>query len=425
MRVVEIRNAGALLQRLSTRDKSGALAVERKVRRIVSDVRAGGDRALKQYAHELDGLRPGQPLSVTREEMNRAWSESAPAFRRALEKAAQNIRRFAEWQRPREWLRKIDRGVSVGQIVRPIESAGCYVPGGRYPLPSTLLMTVLPAQVAGVERIVVVSPSPRRETLAAAKMLGIREFYRIGGAQAIAALALGTSSIAPVKKIVGPGNRFVTAAKKLIASECSIDFLAGPTEVVIAATQGDARFIAADLVAQAEHDPEALPVFITTSRPLAQRVILEAAKLSERNPVSRESLARNGMVLLANSRGEMIRAINRIAPEHLTIPKELVPDVRNAGSVFIGKWTPEAAGDYASGPNHVLPTGGGARLRGGLGTFDFVKLISIQNLTKRGLAKLGPIVTQLAEGEGLRAHANSIRVRLGRRQSSNQLEVSA
>jgi histidinol dehydrogenase len=274
-----------------------------------------------------------------------------------------------------------------------------------------MLMTVIPAQVAGVTNIRVVSPRPARETLAAAFFLGIKEFYRIGGAQAIAALAYGTKSIPRVDKIVGPGNLFVTAAKKQVAFDCSIDFLAGPTEVVIMAHRGEPRFIAADLVAQAEHDLDALAVFITTSYELAQAVAKKIASSSSKNKTAKASLARNGAILVAVSREQATEFANRIAPEHITVEEEDLPRIQNAGSIFVGDYSPQAAGDYAVGPNHVLPTGAMARIRGGLGINDFVKIISVQQLSRDGLNQIAPAVVTLAEAEGLKAHADSIRAR--------------
>jgi histidinol dehydrogenase len=274
-----------------------------------------------------------------------------------------------------------------------------------------MLMTVIPAQVAGVEQIRVVSPRPVPETLATAHFLGAREFFRIGGAQAIAALAYGTKSIARVDKIVGPGNLFVTAAKKLVAFDCGIDFLAGPTEVVIVAERGEARFIAADLVAQAEHDPDALAVFITSFASLAEQVAVEVKKAAANNEIAKISLKKNSAVLLASSHDQALDFANRIAAEHITVNEEDLAHVRNAGSIFIGDYSPQAAGDYAAGPNHVLPTGAAARFRGGLGVQDFVKTISVQQLSRDGLARISSAVITLAEAEGLTAHAESIRVR--------------
>ena len=281
-------------------------------------------------------------------------------------------------------------------------------------MPSTMLMSVIPAQVAGVPEIRVVSPRPRKETLATAFFLGVREFYRIGGAQAIAALAYGTRSIPRVDKIVGPGNLFVTAAKKLVAFDCSIDFLAGPTEVVVVSHQGDPRYIAADLVAQAEHDPEALPIFITTSKELAESVRAETRKAATGNKTAQAALASKGVILVATSREQTMEFGNRIAPEHITVEQEDVSAIVNAGSIFVGEYSPQAAGDYAVGPNHVLPTGAAARFRGGLSVMDFVKTISIQRLSREGLEKIASTVVTLAQAEGLEAHANSIRGRCAR-----------
>ncbi len=382
--------------------------VESAVRTIVADVRRNGDRALRKYAEKWDGLNSGRPLAVSAPELEAAWALSSREFRRSLHQAAVNIRRFSEWQRPRNW-KRTSRGLSSGQVVRPLASVGCYVPGGRHPLVSTLLMTVIPAQVAGVSKIRVVSPNPPPEVLAAAHMLGVRELYRVGGAQAVAALAYGTRTIPRVDKIVGPGNLYVTVAKKLVSFDCAIDFLAGPTEVVILSDRGRAEFIAADLLAQAEHDTDALPIFITTSKDLAKRVGHLLSGLH--NKVAAKSLRRNGAVLLANNRHEAIDWANRIAAEHITVDRKDLPFIQNAGSIFVGDYSAQAAGDYASGPNHVLPTAGVARFRGGLSVNDFVKIITVQELSKSGLRKIGKTITCLAEIEGLTAHTESIRAR--------------
>jgi histidinol dehydrogenase len=289
---------------------------------------------------------------------------------------------------------------------------GCYVPSGRYPLPSTLLMTVIPAQVAGVERIVVVSAKPAKETLAAAAMLGVSGFYCIGGAQAVAALAYGTESIRRVDKIVGPGNWYVTAAKKLVAFDCSIDMLAGPTEIVVTSESGDAVGIAADLVAQAEHDPEALAILITTNAPLAREVIREVAQRAKSNPIAKQAIEKNGLVVVAASVDEAREITNRLAPEHLSVDAKKDLDwVRNAGSVFIGRYSPQPMGDYVSGPNHTLPTGGVAQVRGGLSVMDFLKVITVQEYTLAGLQRLGPAAIALANAEGLHGHAEAVRAR--------------
>lgn len=411
MRIIQGGPAETFIRKLEKRGTTDLAQVEGKVRRIVADVRQHGDRALRRYAQQWDGLGPKQPLRVRKDELERAWTTAEDKFKQALQVAAVNIRQYCERQKPEEWRLFPHPGVEVGQVLRPLSSAGCYVPGGRYPLPSTLLMTVIPAQVAGVPEIRVASPRPAQETLAAAFYLGVNEFYRIGGAQAIAALAYGTRSVPRVAKIVGPGNLFVTAAKKAVAFDCAIDFLAGPTEVVIVSDRGDPRFIAADLVAQAEHDLEACAVFITTSRNLAQAVRQEAEAQAAGNSTARTSLSRKGAIVVAASRNQALEFANRIAPEHITVSEEDLPEIHSAGSIFIGDYSPQAAGDYAVGPNHVLPTGGAARLRGGLGVQDFLKTISVQQLSRNGLGALAPAVVTLAEAEGLKAHAESIRLR--------------
>jgi histidinol dehydrogenase len=289
---------------------------------------------------------------------------------------------------------------------------GCYVPSGRYPLPSTLLMTAIPAQVAGVERIVAVSAKPAKETLAAAALLGISEFYRIGGAQAIAALAFGTETIRRVDKIVGPGNWYVTAAKKMVAFDCAIDMLAGPTEIVVTSENGDPAGIAADLVAQAEHDPEALAILITTNSSLARAVVKEVGQRVKTNSIAKQAIKRNGLALVPGSVEEAREITNRLAPEHLSVDaNEDLDWVRNAGSVFIGRYSPQPMGDYVSGPNHTLPTGGVAQVRGGLSVMDFLKLITVQEYTLAGLQKLGPAAITLANAEGLLGHAEAVRAR--------------
>jgi histidinol dehydrogenase len=409
MRILSGAAAAASVRKTADRGSRYA-EVEPSVRRIVADVRRRGDRAVRKYGKQWDGLAPRESLRVAELEIKEAWKSAAPELEASLRKAAANIRRFCEWQKPMEWTRTRN-GITVGQIVRPLDSVGCYVPGGRYPLVSTLLMTVIPALVAGVENIRVVSPRPRPEVLAAAGMLGVREVYRIGGAQAIAALAYGTQSIPRVDKIVGPGSLYVTVAKKLVSFDCAIDFLAGPTEVVIVSDAGIPEFIAADLVAQAEHDPEALAVFITTRDGLARRVARAAEKLSRGNTVARQSLRRNGIILVSASRRQSLEWANEMAAEHLTVDAADVALVRNAGSIFIGDYSPQAAGDYSSGPNHVLPTRGTARFRGGLSILDYVKLISVQRLSRPGLKRIAPVIESLANTEGLSAHAESIRAR--------------
>jgi len=400
------------LKRLANRGVLDVARVEKATARIVNDVRKSGDSGLLRYARRFDGFS-GKTMRVSQEEIDASWQKVTAEFRQALETAARSIRRFCEWQKPQEWIRDVQPGLKLGQLVRPLESVGCYVPGGRHPLPSTLLMTVVPAQIAGVPRIVVCSPRPAPETLAAASLLGVKELYAVGGAQAIAALAYGTRSIPRVNKIVGPGNAYVTAAKKLVAFDCSIDMLAGPTEVVIVAEAGNASFIAADLVAQAEHDPDALAILVTSSQKLATQVIDESKRQSASNATARESLKRNGYAIVSASPGDSMRIANLLAPEHITVPTQrYLGDIESAGSVFVGDYSPQAAGDYASGPNHVLPTGGSARFRGGLSVNDFVKLITVQEISLQGLGTIARDITTLARAEGLLAHAHSVAMRM-------------
>ncbi len=419
MRILADPEQASLVNALAGRGATDLAGVEPVVRRIVEDVRRNGDGALRRYATRWDGLHKNDPLRVPEDELHRAWEQTDPGLQQAIEHAAGNIRRYAEWQALQsgnedggnEWLREIEPGVSVGQLVRPLESVGCYVPGGRYPLPSTVLMTVIPAQVAGVPQIRVVSPRPAQATLAAAAFLGVREFYRIGGAQAIAALAYGTKEIPRVDKIVGPGNLYVTAAKKLVAFDCAIEFLAGPTEAVVISADGDPACIASDLVAQAEHDPDALCVFITTSPALAKEVQNEVQTRTRANPIASQSLSRRGAILLTATLEQAIEMSNRIAPEHLTIPAALAPAVQHAGAVFLDEFTPQAAGDYVSGPNHVLPTAAMARVRGGLSVLDFVRVIGCQQVSRQGIRRIGPAGITLANAEGLKGHAEAFRVR--------------
>jgi histidinol dehydrogenase len=405
--------ADRLIETLERRGAVNTARVEPVVRRILADVRKNGDQALLKYATEFDALAKGQALLVSQEEMKAAWDATAPHLQAAMMLARGNILAFAEAQLPREWTISPMAGVKTGQIVRPLGSVGCYVPGGRYPLPSTLLMTVTPAKVAGVERIVVCSPKPAKETMAAAWLAGVTEFYRAGGAQAIAAMAFGTATIRRVDKIVGPGNLFVTAAKVLASSECGIDMPAGPTEIVVTSETGNAAGIAADLVAQAEHDPEALAVLITSNEVLAKDVAAAVKIQARRNAVAKKALGTHGNIFVTATVREAQELTNRLAPEHLTV--DTVNDlkwVRNAGSVFIGEYSPQSMGDYVSGPNHVLPTGRVGRIRGGLSVMDFVKVITVQEYSRKGLRQMGPHAIALAQAEGLTGHAESVRARM-------------
>ena len=414
VRTVRGRAIEREVAKLANRRLLFSAETERAVARILKDVRKNGDSVLHRYAEKWDGLAPKQSLQVSEEELANALASIAPSLRHALETAAHNIRKFAEWQKPQEFAKDMQPGLSVGQIVRPIDAVGCYVPGGRYPLLSSLLMTVIPAQVAGVPRIVVCSPRPAQETLAAAALLGVAEFYRIGGAQAIAALAYGTKSIASVVKIVGPGNRFVTTAKKLVSFDCAIDMLAGPTEAIVVAEEGEPAFWASDLVAQAEHDPDTSVVFITSNAALAKEVATELKSRAKTNAIAREALNRNGVIFVTGSPAQSIEVANAIASEHITLSRDQLDSLTSAGSIFLGPYSPQSLGDYAAGPNHVLPTGGVARFRGGLSVVDYLKIITVQEVSREALVRIAPIVTTLAEAEGLSAHAESVRVRCTR-----------
>ncbi len=408
-----LSSAEAAIQQLEQRGAVNTAKVDAVVQDILAAVRDRGDAAVREYSATFDALTDDQPLLVSREEMQAAWDATSEDLKAAMLLAQANIRAFAEKQLPRAWSFRPTEGMEVGQIIRPLSSVGCYVPGGRYPLPSTLLMTVTPAQVAGVERIVVCSPKPARETLAAAHLAGVTEFYRIGGAQAIAALAFGTSTIAPVAKIVGPGNLYVTSAKIAVSHHTGIDMPAGPTEIIVTSETGDPSGIAADLVAQAEHDPEALAVLITSKSDLAEEVVLEVKRQSQTNTIAQQSLSAQGFAFITATADEAHALTNRLAPEHLTVDAGAdLRWVRNAGSVFIGHHTPQSMGDYISGPNHVLPTGRNGRVRGGLSVLDFVKIITVQQYTLDALREVGPHTIALAEAEGLTGHAESVRVRM-------------
>jgi histidinol dehydrogenase len=391
---------------------------ERIAAEIIADVRKRGDVALAAWVKKLDGIdlrRSG--VWVSRREIKAASNRVSPDFLRAVRHAENNIRRVAEKQLPRPWSLKVEAGVTISQLVRPIEAIGCYIPGGRFALVSTLLMTVIPARVAGVNRITVVCPKPNAELLVAARLLGITEIARIGGAQAIAALAYGTKAISRVDKIFGPGNRYVTAAKQLVSSDCAIDLPAGPTEAIVLAAKGNPKWIAADLLAQAEHAPDAGSFLVTPSLKLANAVLKEVqsqlAKLPSNNP-AHASMRDTGAILVAPSLEAACSFSNRFAPEHLSLPDNsntLLKQIRAAGTIFLGPWGAQPLGDYISGSNHVLPTGGWASMRGGLSASDFVKCISVQTIKRGGFQRLADDAVRLARAEGLVAHANAVEVR--------------
>ena len=410
IRIVDSTNRRAVTALLSP-ERTRDVATERRVAAIVSDVRRGGDRALVRYARELDGLNG--PIEVSRDEMRRAAREVPARVRAALRAAASHIRAVAVRQVPRGWRMRLAPGVTVEQRIVPLDRVGCYVPAGRYPLPSSLLMTAIPADAAGVAEVVAVCPRPAPVVMAAALEAGVARLFRVGGAHAVAALAYGTGTIPRVDKIVGPGNRYVAAAKALVTADCGIDFHAGPTEIVIVSSRGPAGWIAADLIAQAEHDPDARAVLITPSRTLAERVASQVAARMPADGPARAALKSHGGIIVTRTGAEALALANSAAAEHLVVDDErTAAKVRCAGSLFVGPWTAQVAGDYAIGSNHVLPTAGAARVRGGLSAADFVRQITVQRLTAAGLRRIGPTVIDLATAEGLSAHAASVAVRL-------------
>ena len=414
IKIVDSKNrraVDALLSPERIRDE----ATERRVAQIVADVRRNGDKALTRYARELDGLSGSIEVSI--DEMRRASRDVPAPVRAAIRTAARNIRTVARRQVPRGWRARITPGVTVEQRVVPLDRVGCYVPAGRYPLPSSLLMTAIPADAAGVTEIVAVCPRPAPVVMAAALEAGVSRMFRVGGAHAIAALAYGTRTVPRVDKIVGPGNRYVAAAKALVAADCGIDFYAGPTEIVIVAARGSAEWIAADLIAQAEHDPDARAVLITPSRTLADRVAAQVASQMPSIGPARSAMKSHGGIIVTKSVDEAVSLANAAAPEHLVVDDDrMAKRVRCAGSLFVGPWSAQVAGDYAIGSNHVLPTAGTARVRGGLSAADFVRQITVQRLTASGLNRIGRAVVDLANAEGLAAHAASVAIRMKERQ---------
>ena len=410
MRIVEASDRRAIGRLLARREERDA-ALERRVRTIVDGVRCGGDRALDRYARRFDGA--AGTIEVPPAALLAGAARVERPVRRAIAQAARNIARVAFKQIPRHFDVDVADGVTIEQRVEPLARVGCYVPGGRFPLPSSLLMTAVPARVAGVAEIIVACPNPTPPVMAAAVEAGVTRLFRLGGAHAIAALAYGTRRVPRVDKIVGPGSRYVAAAKAIVARDCAIDFYAGPTEIVIVAGAGRPSWIAADLVAQAEHDPDARSIFITWSRLLASRVAKEIAARSRGRAIVQQSLRANGAVIVARSADAAMTLANRFAPEHLVVEREaLTRRPITAGALFIGPYAAQAAGDYATGSNHVLPTSGAARARGGLSAADFVRVMSVQRVTAAGLARLAPAILALARAEGLDAHAESIEVRL-------------
>lgn len=421
---------------LKKRASGGSPATEKTVRSILADVRKKGDKALYEYTKRFDHY-DAKSLLLKPSEINKYSKKTNKDVLKAIELSAKRIRKFHELQKEASWvikdgsykklsLKKFDSSKTIlGQLIQPIARAGVYVPGGKAAYPSTVLMNVIPAQVAGVSEIAVCVPTPYGEVnphvMTALKILGIKEVYRIGGAQAIAALAYGTETIKKVDKIAGPGNIYVALAKKMVFGEVDIDMIAGPSEIlIIADDSANASFLAADLLSQAEHDELASSVLITNSRKLALAVSYEVKKqlaLLSRKMIAEKSLANYGAVIVVKNMKEAVSISDTIAPEHLEImtkyPDKILPMIKNAGAVFLGQWTPEPLGDYSAGPNHTLPTGGTARFSSPLGVYDFIKRSSMLSFTKKDFMSISKTVKTIADSEGLEAHANTIRVRIG------------
>ena len=406
------RTLAALLDRRPGRDP----LVQRRVAAIVDRVRRDGDRALISYARRFDGLRA--PLEVTRDEMERAARDLTGEVRDAIAFAARRVRRVAARQKPATWTIAPTPGVTIRQRVLPLDRVGCYVPGGRYPLPSSLLMTAIPAAVAGVPEIIAACPKPDPAVMHSALAAGVTRLFRVGGAHAIAALAYGTATIPRVDRIVGPGNAYVAAAKAQVSADCAIDFFAGPSEIAVISTSGDPVWIAADLIAQAEHDPDARAILITPSKRLAASVAREIARQTPTAGPARRALAAAGGIVVTRSLDEAVALAQRVAPEHAVCDTEDVADrLTRAGTVFVGRYSAQASGDYVTGSNHVLPTAGAAAARGGLNTADFMRVSTVQHVSARGFRAIAAAGIAFANAEGLVSHAQSLRVRLhdGRR----------
>jgi histidinol dehydrogenase len=406
---------------LRDRAAGGSPEIEQRVRAILDDVKKNGDRAVRKYTKKFDSLKTDQ-LKIAPKEIARHAAKAERKVVKALEQSAKRIRAFHERQQEKSWS-SFEGGALLGQVIRPLERVGIYVPGGKASYPSTVLMNVIPAQVAGVKETALCVPTPKGEinpvVMAAIKLLGVREAYRIGGAQAVGAMAYGTETIKKVDKIAGPGNIYVATAKKMVFGVVDIDMIAGPSEILILAdTWADPVFVAADLLSQAEHDEYASSILITNSKTVAAAVSRELErqlKELKRKEIAKRSLDTYGAIILVKTLSKAADIANAVAPEHLEVmtenPDTIVPLLKNAGALFIGKWTPEALGDYAAGPNHTLPTGGTARFSSPLGVYDFIKRSSLIGFTREGFLRLAGTVKTIADAEGLEAHGNTVRVR--------------
>ena len=427
MRIVKLDETSRqnILADLLKRDPNNYGAYADTVQEIVETVKRDGDKAVLAYTREFDKAEiSSESLKVTDQEIEEAMKEVDPELMEILQKSMKNIRQFHEKQRQYSWFDSKSDGTILGQKVTPLESVGVYVPGGKAAYPSSVLMNIIPAEVAGVSRIAMVTP-PEKDgkvnpvTLTAAHLAGVTEVYKVGGAQAVAALAFGTESIPKVNKIVGPGNIFVALAKKAVYGHVSIDSIAGPSEILVLADESaNPRFVAADLLSQAEHDELASAILVTTSMELAKRVSEEVEAFTQelsRREIIEKSLDNYGYILVAETMKEAIQTVNEIAPEHLEIitrnPFEDMTRIHNAGAIFIGEYSSEPLGDYFSGPNHVLPTNGTAKFFSALSVDDFIKKSSIIYYSKEALEEIHKDIEMFAEAEHLTAHANSVKVR--------------
>ncbi|MEK6693613.1 MAG: histidinol dehydrogenase [Nitrospirota bacterium] len=429
MRIIKTtdRDSGAVLKEIINRVSRDNVEIEKNVRNILSDVEREGDKAVIRYTELYDGisLKPSK-IRISRDKVKGAFRSLDRKSLKSLNISAGRIRRFHEKERLNSWFTEED-GSILGQIRRPLSRVGVYVPGGKAAYPSSVLMNVMPAKVAGVSEIAMCVPMPKGDInpyiLAAAEIVGVTEIYGIGGAQAIGAMAYGTKTISRVDKIVGPGNIYVATAKRLVFGMVDIDMVAGPSEILIIADENaDPEFIAADLLSQAEHDEMASSILVTTSESLAKETEKELSRQllkTQRKAIASRSLGRYGVIIITKNLTEAIKIANEISPEHLEVmvkrPFKVIDKIRNAGAVFLGPWTPEALGDYSAGPNHVLPTGGTARFFSPLGVEDFMKRTSLLSFSRKGLERIGDTVIRMADLEGLKAHGESVRIRLRKR----------
>ncbi len=415
-----------ILKNIKNRGKIQLAEIQERVQAILDDIRKNGDSAVVSYEEQFNNVQiPKNKIKITSEEIEKAYSQINPQILDTIKQIIKNISAFHEAQKRDYWFIEPVKGVSVGQLMRPIERVGIYVPGGKALYPSTVLMTVVPAKIAGVKEIILCTPSRPDGSvnpviLVAAKEAGVDAIYRIGGVQAIGAMAYGTETVSSVYKIVGPGNKYVNAAKLLVSTFVGIDLPAGPSEVLILADEtSNAKYIAIDLIAQAEHDESACCILITTSKAIASQVEKELKQLTSRQArrlIIEKALRTNGYIILTDNIDQAIELINEIAPEHLELqiqnPEALLPQLINVGAIFMGTYSPVPIGDYAAGSNHVLPTGGSAKIYSGLSIFSFMKLIDVTKCSLEGLRTLSPWIQILAEVEGLDAHSQAVRMRL-------------